>query len=64
MDTKATTPCLTAEAARIVGVNEVTIRKWADNGRLRDVMKTVLGVRVYSRAELERVAAGRAGKAK
>jgi DNA-binding transcriptional MerR regulator len=64
MDAKVSTPCLTSEAARIVGVNEVTIRKWADNGRLRDVMKTVLGVRVYSRAELERVAAARADKAK
>ena len=54
-------PVLTGEAARIAEVGEMTIRRWADSGRLT-VRRTGNGLRVYSRGELERVAAERALK--
>ncbi len=51
-----TAPCLTAEAARLLRVGEGTARRWADEGKLT-VVRTPSGLRVYDRAELERVAA-------
>jgi excisionase family DNA binding protein len=62
MDIKASL-CFTSEAARLLKVNEMTVRKWADTGRI-SVVRTPGGVRVFDRAELERLAADRAVKAK
>jgi len=57
------TACLTSEAARILQVNENTVRAWADAGRLT-AQRTGAGLRVFSREELERVAAERAARKK
>jgi excisionase family DNA binding protein len=56
-------PCLTSEAARVLKVSADTVRTWADAGRLT-VWRTSAGLRVFDRAELERVAADRAAKEK
>ena len=57
------TACLTSEAARILQVNENTVRAWADSGRLT-AQRTVTGLRVFSREEVQRVAAERAAARK
>lgn len=57
----SSTPCLTAEAARLLEVGEDTVRKWADAGRLH-VWRTTAGLRVFDREELKQVAAVRAAK--
>jgi excisionase family DNA binding protein len=54
--------CFTSEAARILRCNEQTARQWADSGKV-SVVRTAGGVRLFDRAELERLAADRAVKA-
>jgi len=44
-------------------VNENTVRAWADSGRLT-TQRTVAGLRVFSREEVQRVAAERAAARK
>jgi DNA-binding transcriptional MerR regulator len=46
-----------SEAARIIGVAPHTLRSWEKTGRL--VPARIAGVRIYDRAEVERVAAER-----
>jgi hypothetical protein len=48
-------PCLVGEAARIVGRSERTVRQWGDTGRVR-CWRTAIGVRVFDRLELRRLA--------
>ena len=50
-----------AEAARIVGVSEATLRNWESAGRL--VPQRIGGARVYDRGELERIARARRNRA-
>lgn len=49
---------LTHEAARILAVSSDTVRRWERTGRLPAV-KTSGGVRVFDRADVERLAAER-----
>jgi excisionase family DNA binding protein len=49
---------LTSEAARLVGISADTLRRWSNAGRLT-VRRTSSGIRLYSRSELERLAAAR-----
>lgn len=61
METMTSIPLLTSEAARIIGVTPETIRIWADSGRL-PAAKTTNGVRLFDRADVERVARERSGR--
>ena len=61
MDSIPTRPCTTSEAARLLGVNEGTARKWADAGRLR-VVRTLGGLRLFDRTECARLGDARATK--
>jgi len=61
MENIPSNPVLTGEAARLVRVGEMTIRRWANTGKLH-VVRTAAGLRVFDRRELERVAAARATK--
>ena len=51
----------TADAARIAKVSEDTIRAWERRGIL-PATKTPSGLRLFSRADVERLAAERAAK--
>ena len=53
--------CLTSEAARVIRRSEGTARRWADSGVLH-VVRTAGGLRLFDRAECERVAAAREKK--
>jgi excisionase family DNA binding protein len=50
-----TVPLLTSEAARILEVTPETIRAWELSGRL-PAMRTARGVRLFDRADVERLA--------
>jgi excisionase family DNA binding protein len=54
-------PCFVAEAARVLGVAESTVRAWSDAGRL-DVQRTAAGIRIFDREALKKFAAERADK--
>lgn len=45
---------LASEVAHELGVESVTIRRWADEGMLEHV-KTGRGVRIFSRTDVERL---------
>lgn len=53
----------TTEAAAILGVDVVTVRRWADEGKL-EIVATIgtVGKRLLDRAEVERLAEEREGK--
>jgi DNA-binding transcriptional MerR regulator len=51
-------PCLAADAARILGVTPATVPSLESRGQLA-AMRTDLGVRVFDRADVERLAAKR-----
>ncbi len=51
-------PLTTTDAARIAGVAANTIRLWERLGRL-PALRTASGVRLFARADVERVAAER-----
>jgi len=51
-------PVLTTEAARILGVSTETVRLWERKGIL-PAHKTTGGVRLFDRADVERLAAER-----
>ena len=55
-----------SEAARIIGVSEQTLRTWEHTGRLvpSRIPNGHVSVRVYQRAEIERIAAERRGAAR
>jgi DNA-binding transcriptional MerR regulator len=44
---------LSSQAARLLGVSVQTIKAWDRLNRLKPVMRTTTGVRLYSRADLE-----------
>lgn len=46
---------MSADAARIIGVVPATIRLWERNGKLA-AQRTVSGVRLFLRSDVERVA--------
>jgi excisionase family DNA binding protein len=48
-----------AEAARILGISEQTLRNWVRSGRLVPRRLGERGIRVFDREELERIAAVR-----
>ena len=48
-------PLLTSEVARIGGVSSETVRLWERTGRLQ-AERTASGVRLFSRAAVERIA--------
>jgi excisionase family DNA binding protein len=48
-------PITTGEAARILRVAEDTARRWGAEGRLR-VVRTSAGLRIFDRADVERLA--------
>ena len=52
------TPCLAAEAARILGVTPATVRLMESRGEL-PATRTESGVRIFDRADVERLAAER-----
>ena len=52
---------MTTEAARLLGVAADTVRAWERLGRLRAI-KTGRGVRLFSRDDVQRLAAQRAGR--
>ena len=45
----------TAEAARILGVSQNTVRSWAETGKIPMHRNPVNGYRLFSRADLEKV---------
>lgn len=51
-------PCLAAEAARILGVTPATVRLMESRGALQ-ATRTATGVRIFDRADVERLAAER-----
>jgi excisionase family DNA binding protein len=51
-------PCLAAEAARILSVTPATVRLMESRGELR-ATRTASGVRIFDRADVERLAAKR-----
>ena len=53
----------TVEAATILGVDVVTVRRWADEGKLK-IVATIgsVGKRLLDRKQVERMAAEREGK--
>ncbi len=53
-----------ADAARILGVVPATVRAMALSGRLPPAAMTEGGVRLFRRADVERLAADRAAKAR
>jgi excisionase family DNA binding protein len=53
------TPVTVSEAARIAAVSADTIRRWEAAGRLA-ARRTGTGVRIFRRADVERLAAARA----
>lgn len=54
-----TDPILTTEASNILGCSQQTVRAWERSGRLR-AFKTRRGVRLFDRADVERLARERA----
>ena len=52
-------PLLVGEASRLLGVSTETVRTWARNGRI-GVLRTSHGVRLFDRADVERIARERA----
>ncbi len=53
----------TVEAAAMLGVDVVTVRRWADEGKLKIVAHIgSVGKRLLDRAEVERLAEEREGK--
>lgn len=54
-------PCLAAEAARILGVTTSTVRLMESRGEL-PATRTGDGVRIFDRADVERLAAERAAE--
>jgi excisionase family DNA binding protein len=54
-------PCLAAEAARILGVTPPTVRLMESRGEL-SATRTASGVRIFDRADVERLAAERTAK--
>lgn len=55
---KKIAPCLAAEAARILGVTPATVRLMESRGEL-PATRTASGVRIFERADVERLAAQR-----
>ncbi len=53
-------PLNVRETARLLGVHENTVRKWADNGTLRCHRLPGSGFRRFDPAEVERVRTGMA----
>ncbi len=53
-----------ADAARILGVVPATVRAMALSGRLPPAAMTEGGIRLFRRADVERLAADRAAKAR
>ncbi len=53
-----------ADAARILGVTPATVRLMVQTGRLRVAVRTEGGIRLFRRAEIERLATQRAEQAK
>ena len=54
-------PLLTNEAAQLLGVSPETVRQWERTGRL-PAMKTLGGVRLFNRCDVERLAQSRGAK--
>jgi len=53
----------TTEAAAMLGVDVVTVRRWADEGKLKIVAHIgSIGKRLLDRKQVERMAAEREGK--
>jgi excisionase family DNA binding protein len=50
---------MVSEAARVARVSPDTIRRWEQSGRL-EAIRTSGGIRLFSRADVERVAVERA----
>jgi excisionase family DNA binding protein len=48
-------PLLTSEVAQILQVSEATVRLWESGGRLH-ARRTARGVRLFDRADVERLA--------
>ena len=53
------TPLTTAQAARLLGVDPATVRRWATEGKITAV-RTLGGHRRFTPEEIERVKAGSA----
>ena len=52
----------TAEAARLLGIGRATVNRWAESGRIRQVGELgKRGIRVFDRAEIERLVAEEVG---
>jgi len=49
----------TGDAAKSIGLTPQAIRDAADRGRIKIAMKTIGGVRLFEKSEIERFAAGR-----
>nr|DAL07378.1 MAG TPA: Tor inhibition protein helix, reverse turn, PROTEIN [Caudoviricetes sp.] len=48
----------TAETARLLGIGRATVNRWAESGRIKQVGELgKRGIRVFDRAEIERLAA-------
>ena len=50
---------MTADVAKLAGVTPAAVRQWAETGRLKAAVRTVSGVRLYERGEVERLIAQR-----
>ena len=51
-----------SDVAKLVGVTPATVRTWANTGRL-PVVRTVSGMRLFDRRDVERLASRRREKA-